>query len=75
MTPKELAQTYAYDLWNHTEHLNRLVEIARHELEHGDYAEAKSALEDAKTPAGLVEHYLRSTLERIAEAEGKASDG
>ena len=66
MTAKEWAQTYLYEAYNVAEHADRLVQIARHELNEAEnVASALDALRQALEPAYRIEMRIRDAIEKL----------
>ena len=66
MTAKEWAQTYLYEACNVAEHADRLVQIARYELNEAENVErALDALRQALEPAYRIEMRIRDAIEKL----------
>jgi len=70
MTKLELAGEYMYSLYNHADHLARLVDNARHALAGGAIADAIDWLEQAaQRPAPMIDMCLRDAIRSAKEAK------
>lgn len=65
MTAFEWAQTYLYDAYNDAEHADRLVQIARHELQNNCVEAALSTLQQALDPAERSPMRIRDAIEKL----------
>jgi primosomal protein N'' len=66
VTTKEWAVTYLYEAYNVAEHADRLVQIARHELNDNDRADAALAtLRQALEVAEGVPMRIRDAIEKL----------
>ena len=66
MSPKDFAVAYLYDAYNDAEHADRLVQIARHELNENDDTDAAlKTLRDALDSAERSPMRIRDAIEKI----------